>query len=947
MPHAPQQSVACLPAIDVAIVGGSTAAVSAALELAENGSSTTLFHSRSGLGEESAGTLQPVPASLDRADSWVDSLYPQDAPFPVWPGRIRRGLEQALLRAGVPFWFFVRPVSLLLDESGQMAGLLMASRSALFAVPCRAVIDASQHGIVARLARVPLTNLREEQWSIRFLAKTIPAGWEDRVQPLGDWFEVSEGKTVLRAGLFEARLPSPGDKIEPAASEWRLRSELLDPTVCVTPEALSGVGSAVAASPETALATQLDHLQEAQFEPKRGLFCLNTLLPIETAVHAEWEHPNGQATLGRRLGQLVASRLPTVGPPVQLPPSDTTGHHGFAPIFLRKSDTEVTLDLAHFPRLTPCDVVVAGGGTGGAGAAIAAAREGARTIVCDIQHGLGGVGTLGLIASYYFGNRCGFTSELDDRMAKLDSSQPDTKRWNPELKMALYARLLKQAGGEAWLNSFAFGVRKAGQKVDGVLVSTPFGAGLVQCGAVVDATGSADVAAAAGAPCRTTDGSHVAVQGTGLSPRLIEPRYHNTDHTFIDDGDPEGVTYAFVEARAKFPEAFDTAPFVDSRERRQIRGEFELSPLDFLANRTFPDTITTAESNFDTHGFTVHPVFLVCPPDKKSLRADVPFRCLLPRDIEGVLATGLGVSAHRDALPVIRMQADVQNQGCAAGIAAAWSAQRGVAYRELDIREIQKKLVELGVLAPAKLQENDSFPLPKEVVKTSVEKGPVTFYDAAILFAHEAESQPLLLEKLTSDITSERAVDAALVLGLMGHPAAGDCLAGQVAATEWDDGWNYRGMGQFGRSMSRLDALIVALAKTHHAEAATIISAKVAELDQDAALSHCRAAALAAGILREPPLAEAIHQLLQRPGLAGHAITAMTDGVQQANPDKNDNRTRNLALRELHLARGLYLAGDHEALGRGILEIYSQDLRGLFARHARAVMNRPEEAAVG
>jgi hypothetical protein len=47
---------------------------------------------------------------------------------------------------------------------------------------------------------------------------------------------------------------------------------------------------------------------------------------------------------------------------------------------------------------------------------------------------------------------------------------------------------------------------------------------------------------------------------------------------------------------------------------------------------------------------------------------------------------------------------------------------------------------------------------------------------------------------------------------------------------------------------------------------------------------------------------------------------------------------RNRALRELHLARGLFLAGDRNGRGRAILETYAQDLRGIFARHARAVL---------
>lgn len=51
---------------------------------------------------------------------------------------------------------------------------------------------------------------------------------------------------------------------------------------------------------------------------------------------------------------------------------------------------------------------------------------------------------------------------------------------------------------------------------------------------------------------------------------------------------------------------------------------------------------------------------------------------------------------------------------------------------------------------------------------------------------------------------------------------------------------------------------------------------------------------------------------------------------------------RNHAVRELQLARALYLCGDHNGLGRQILEEYNEDLRGHFARHARAVLRQSD-----
>ena len=77
---------------------------------------------------------------------------------------------------------------------------------------------------------------------------------------------------------------------------------------------------------------------------------------------------------------------------------------------------------------------------------------------------------------------------------------------------------------------------------------------------------------------------------------------------------------------------------------------------------------------------------------------DLPYRCLLPKGIEGLLVTGLGASADRDAMTLIRMQADLENQGYAAGTAAAMAVERAVDVRKVDVKALQKKLVEMGIL---------------------------------------------------------------------------------------------------------------------------------------------------------------------------------------------------------------------------------------------------------
>jgi hypothetical protein len=56
-------------------------------------------------------------------------------------------------------------------------------------------------------------------------------------------------------------------------------------------------------------------------------------------------------------------------------------------------------------------------------------------------------------------------------------------------------------------------------------------------------------------------------------------------------------------------------------------------------------------------------------------------------------------------------------------------------------------------------------------------------------------------------------------------------------------------------------------------------------------------------------------------------------------PGMEDVSTRNIALKELHLAAALYLCGDADGLGEGILRQYAAGLQGHYARYASEMLN--------
>jgi hypothetical protein len=440
------------------------------------------------------------------------------------------------------------------------------------------------------------------------------------------------------------------------------------------------------------------------------------------------------------------------------------------------------------------------------------------------------------------------------------------------------------------------------------------------------------------------------MQGAGLPTRPLGAHYVNTDYLFVDESDVTNIWSALVGTRQVMTErVYDSGTLIQTRERRRIVGDHVLRYLDQLAGRTYPDSVVFSASDYDSHGYPNHPFFALLPHDEKSIKANhpapggscfTPYRCLLPRGLDGILVAGLGISMERDATAMVRMQYDLQNQGYAAGVAAAMVANQGISTRDLDVRELQQHLVELGNLPQEVLDHEDSFPLPSQLIGQSVRA--LVHKDRkkaskalAIVLSHPNIALPILREAYSRASGADR-LTCAKVLGVLGEKDVVPTLVRALEeVTQWDPKILQGKMAEYAHLPTPVDAMVLALGFTRDRRALPAILKKADLLEATTTLSHHRAVALALERIADPAAAEPLAKLLSKPGISGHVMT----GQEPLYIDPNKRR-REGALREIVLARALYRCGDFQGLGENTLRQYQHDIRGLFARHAAMVLEK-------
>lgn len=392
------------------------------------------------------------------------------------------------------------------------------------------------------------------------------------------------------------------------------------------------------------------------------------------------------------------------------------------------------------------DVIVCGGGPAGAYAAISAAREGAKTLLIERMNALGGMSTSGYVNPLFDQEgKGGLTHEIVNSLNERSAwgGFRNISFQYEHMKSLLESKFL-EAGGDLLYNTTFARALKEGPRVVGVVTESVEGRRAYYGKVVVDATGDGWVAASAGAKWNMgdEDGSVQAMtlmflianipekynttqglkmtevlrvayekEGKGRHSPFAYPyiipipgtRFACVQLTHMYEKNPlcaSDVTAAIVEGREQMLDVFSvlktydsdfkdtdlicSAPLLGVRESRRICGEYTLTVDDLMNGRTFPDTIASSSFNIDIHHSNDTAQHTIKVP-----RYEIPYRCLIPKGLEGLLVAGRCISGTHEAQASYRVTGDCSEMGEAAGIAAAEAALHGIGVRDVDVKRIR------------------------------------------------------------------------------------------------------------------------------------------------------------------------------------------------------------------------------------------------------------------
>jgi len=391
------------------------------------------------------------------------------------------------------------------------------------------------------------------------------------------------------------------------------------------------------------------------------------------------------------------------------------------------------------------DVVVAGAGVAGAAAATAAARAGARTALIEKSVLPGGLATCGLIDVYLplcdgRGNQVttGLAEEFlfaavrycpDDLPAcwkksaagetVADVAPAATERFRTRFSPAAFAlaldELLLGAGVDVWFDTVVLGPVMDGARVIGLEVFNKSGKGRLYARCVVDATGDADVAFRAGAPCGEQDNwltiwaieasIDAAAEAVSANDGRLLIRRLALGGAANGYGQPPGapkfcgtrgraVSEFVIEGRGLLRAHYKAA--FERGETRNMRFPAALPAMaQFRTTRRICGRAQVREEHVGAH--RADSVGVVADWRRPGRIWEIPYGALAPEGVDGLLAAGRCIDSAGDAWEVTRVIPAAVLTGQAAGTAAALCAESDILPAELHVRRLQRNLAAAGV----------------------------------------------------------------------------------------------------------------------------------------------------------------------------------------------------------------------------------------------------------
>jgi hypothetical protein len=331
--------------------------------------------------------------------------------------------------------------------------------------------------------------------------------------------------------------------------------------------------------------------------------------------------------------------------------------------------------------------------------------------------------------------------------------------FDPEIMKLTLEAMFAEAGVELLYYTLAVDAIRVGSRVEGVVIESKAGREAILADVVIDATGDGDVAARAGCEyCFGSpvdgfvqpmtlmfeidpihglrqrdsralyDALRAALEATGSRFELPFPRYSAAPYVITLPCDSAGavqathvyrlnpldatdLTRGTVEARRQAHELTrllkttdefrdvritTTAASIGLRESRRVAGIRKLAREDLEAGRRFEDAVCAVSFGVDIHrgveaGSDAPPAHGV-----RMRPYEIPYRCLLPRDVQGLLLAGRCISGDHYAHASYRVTGSMMATGQAAGLAAAWAAADGCDPCEVDGARLRAVLAERG-----------------------------------------------------------------------------------------------------------------------------------------------------------------------------------------------------------------------------------------------------------